>query len=724
MPCSVTQIARPERHTRHAPLHLHGQRDSAAFERVAGVCCADPRGPQHKQTMSTGLPSPPRTPPGSPEPSGNGSGARADGRKASPPRASGGERWAASPVIGLAEIAWVALAAVLLAVITSWPLLLHLPSRISPDLGDPVRTAWQIAWVGHAMLTDPLHLFDSNAFYPHPLSLAFSDSLLGYGPTAFFGSGTVAALVRYNLLFLWAWSLCFAGAYLLARELGLGRIGGAVAGVAFAYAPYRVTEAGHLHVISSGGIPLALFLLLRGYRRSSRKLVLAGWLVSAWQVSLGFTLGMQYCYLLAFLALLVVVHWWFGRLTTSREAAARSEPRAPVQALGDGEPASRREPIVPREKAAGGAEARRSAPPARSRERGPLIPRHLLVVTLIGIAVLGAITAYQARPYLKVASEYPTAKRTLSEVKTYSAGPAAWLAASSENRVYGSLTAGMRAKVHSKNESVFFPGGLILVLAIIGLAGVGGSPLTRRTRIGLAIGILTFSILALGFGLTGAGYPYRLLYDYAPGWDGVRVPGRVFTMATLFYALLAGAGAALLVRGIGRWGKRRDVRGLPVLLGAVLVIGVLGEGAGHLGHPVVPQPARAEIGLPGPVIDLPTDGAYDRIWQYYSTDGFYKIPLGNSTFDIPALDDLRGGMNGFPDRASVEKLRYYGIRTVVLHLQPLKLPAVQNGIVLEPPDPVAAARKPIAGLGITRRRAGSVVIYEIGPGPKALHGTD
>ena len=61
-------------------------------------------------------------------------------------------------------------------------------------------------------------------------------------------------------------------------------------------------------------------------------------------------------------------------------------------------------------------------------------------------------------------------------------------------------------------------------------------------------------------------------------------------------------------------------------------------------------------------MDLPTDGALDRVWQYYSTDGFYKIPIGNSTFDIPAVDDLRGGMNGFPDRASVEKLRYYGIQ--------------------------------------------------------------
>jgi hypothetical protein len=581
------------------------------------------------------------------------------------PAAKQPARWAPSPKLGRAELARVILGGIALAVLTSWPLILHLPSRIAPDLGDPVRTAWQVAWVGHAMLHDPLHLFDANAFYPHPLSLAFSDSLLGYGPAAFIGHGTVAALVRYNLLFLLAWSLCFVGAYLLARELGLGRLGAGAAGVAFAYAPYRVTEAGHLHVISSGGIPLALFLLLRGYRRSSRGLVLAGWLVSAWQVSLGFTLGLQYCYLLAVLTLVAAVYWWL---------------------------------------------------------RGhPALPRRLLAVTCIGIAVLGVVAVYEARPYLKVASEYPTAKRTLKEVKNYSAGPAAWLSASSENRVWGDVTAGARGHVHSKNESVFWPGGLILVLAAVGLA----APLyTRRLRIGLAVGIGVVSILALGMGLTGAGYPYRLLYDFAPGWNGVRVPGRVFTLATLFYALLAGAGVQWLVGLAGAWGKRHTVRGLAAVLGVVLLIGLLGEGAGHLAHPVVPQPKPAEVGLRGPLLDLPTDGAADRVWQYYSTDGFYDIPIGNSTFDIPQVDDLRGGMSGFPDKASIEKLRYYGIKTVVLHLTMPTLPGIHGYALAEPPDTRAAAAKPVAGLGLKRRQVGTLVIYEIGPGPAALHGTD
>jgi hypothetical protein len=567
---------------------------------------------------------------------------------------------------------------VAVAVLTSWPLVLHLPSRIAPDLGDPVRTTWQIAWVGHAMLHNPLHLFNANAFYPHPLSLAFSDSLLGYGPAAFFGSGTVAALVRYNLLFLFAWSLCFFGGYLLSRELGLGRAGAAAAAVAFAFAPYRVTEAGHLHVISSGGIPLALFLLIRGYRRGSRRLVLGGWLVSAWQVSLGFTLGLQYCYLLAVIAAIVIAGWALAR--------------------------------------------------RRGTVAGPLIPPRLVGVTVAGLAVLAALAAYQARPYIEVSNKYPTAKRTIREVKNYSSRFPALLSAPTENRVWGAATAGMRAKVHSKNEDVFFPGGLILALAILGLWSGAFPP---RLRLGLAAGVGIVSILALGMGLNHAGYPYRLLYDYAPGWNGVRVPGRVFTLATLFYALLAGAGVQLLFARTSAWVKSsRERRGgalalAPAALAAVLFVGILGEGAGRLRHPVVPVPARAETRLAGVVMDLPTNGVLDRVWQYFSTNGFYKIPIGNSTFDIPAVDDLRGGMNGFPDRASVEKLRYYGIRTVVLHTAiPKGLPAEHGVDFREPPDPVAAAAKPITRLGVSERRVGSVVIYTIGRGPKALHGTD
>ena len=128
-----------------------------------------------------------------------------------------------------------------LAVLTSWPLVLHLSSRIAPDLGDPIRTAWQVAWVGHALFHDPLHVFDSNAFYPHPLSLAFSDSLLGYGPVAWIGTGSVARTTRPLQP-----AVPVGVVAVLLRHLPVGAGSSAsaaspapAAAVASAYAPYR-----------------------------------------------------------------------------------------------------------------------------------------------------------------------------------------------------------------------------------------------------------------------------------------------------------------------------------------------------------------------------------------------------------------------------------------------------------------------------------------------------
>src|SRR3954451_23852926 len=214
--------------------------------------------------------------------------------------ARAGENWTD---VRRRELLFAALTAVGLALLMHWPLPLVLGRDVPRDLGDPLPQAWQVAWDGHALAHQPLDFFQANVFWPLKNSLAFSDALAGYAPFGLIGSGPHAAVVRYDLLFLFAYALAFFGAYLLARELGAGRGGAFVAGAAFAYAPWRLEQDGHLHVLSSGGIPLALALLVRGYRRSGAATVLAGWLVAAWQVSLGFSLGIQFGYLLALLVL-------------------------------------------------------------------------------------------------------------------------------------------------------------------------------------------------------------------------------------------------------------------------------------------------------------------------------------------------------------------------------------------------------------------------------------
>ncbi len=543
------------------------------------------------------------------------------------------------------------LGSIALAVAMTWPLVLHPGHRIAQNLADPIRTAWQVAWTGHALAHQPFHIWQSNAFWPLGNSLAFSDSLLGYAPFGLIGSGETAALVRYNLLFLLAYALPLIGAYLLGRELGLRPAAAAVAGLAFAYAPFRSTMNSHLHVISSGGIPLSLFLLVRGYRRSRPGVAFAGWAVAAWQLSLGFTLGLQLAYLLVVIAVVVAVLWWRG---------------------------------------------------------GRRLPSRLLVLaSAAGVALFAVVGALQARPYLQISDDYPTARRSEAQVQRYSAPPRAFLAAPFENRLWAGATAGIRDALREPKETSLFPGAAIVLLALCGV--VGGTTYSRGLRTALGVGVVACAVLSLGFGLASGRLGYRLLFDYAPGWDGIRTPGRLVTLTSLGLALLAGAGAQRVA------GFARDQR-LALAVGLALPAIVLAEGAFSLDQPRVPRAPAAMTGLAGPQIHLPI-GPYERLYQFWSVDGFPKIVNGVSTFGIPLIKQIRIDMDDFPDRTSVKRLRRLGVKIVVLHTGEEVHELPESTARPRPPDPERAAERDVDDLGLVRHDGRGVVIYEVEDSP-------
>src|SRR4051795_7747035 len=450
------------------------------------------------------------------------------------------------------EIALAALAAVGLALAMHWPLPLHIGRDVARDLGDPLPQAWQVAWDGHALLHQPLDFFQANVFWPLKNSLAFSDALVGYAPAGVIGSGPHAAIVRYDLLFLFAYTLAFLGAYLLARELGAGRIGGFVAGAAFAYAPWRLEQDGHLHVLSSGGIPLALFLLVRGYRSSSRRLglagwlgaawaafpgvssrrlVLAGWLVAAWQLSLGFSLGLQLAYLMLVLALGALAFGW--------------RP-----------------------------------------------PRTTWVASAAGVLAFALVAVLLARPYLEVGRDHPESRRTDATVAAFSGWPRMYLAPPGANTVWSGATLEQRRRLKFVPEQTLFPGLAIVALTIVCLArGV----YSRRFRWWLFAGVLACAWLALGFHEGSFPWPYEFVYHHLPGWQSSRTPSRLNTLTSLGLALLAAGGAAWLAVRVRR----------PWLVGTVLTACVLAEGAGFSleggvhgpAHPTVPPEPAGQRGL-------------------------------------------------------------------------------------------------------------------------------
>jgi hypothetical protein len=387
------------------------------------------------------------------------------------------------------EIGVAVLAGIVLALVMRWPVPLHIGSDVPKDLGDPLPQAWQIAWGGNALQHQPLDYWQSNMYWPLKNSLAFSDALVGYAPFGLIGEGFQAAIARYDLLFLFAYALAFVGTYLLARELGVNRLAAAVAGVAFAYAPWRLEQDGHMHVISSGGIPFALFLLIRGYRRGSTWTVLAGWLVATWQLALGFTLGLMLAYLLAALGVVLVLSW------------RRRRPR-----------------------------------------------RGVVVASVAGAAVFAAMGVLLALPYQEVRDDHPESERTADTVAAFSGGPEMFLAASELSTVWGPITEPVRDGLDFVPEQTLFPGLLVLVLAGFGLSRA--SPFSKRMRIGLGVAVLALAVLSLGFQTPAHGvpYPYRALYELGPGWDAVRTPSRLNTLTSLGLALLAAAGAHRLGR--------------------------------------------------------------------------------------------------------------------------------------------------------------------------------
>ena len=471
-------------------------------------------------------------------------------------------------------------------------LVLNLGSDIPKDLGDPLPQAWQIAWGGHALAHQPLDFFQSNMYWPLENTLAFSEANVGYAPFGLIGEGAHAAVVRYDLIYLFAYALAFAGAFALARELGAPPWAAAVAGVAFAYAPWRLEQDGHLHVISSGGLPLALFLLVRGHRRESVGLILAGWLVACWQLSLGFTLGLQLGYLLLVLAVIAVV--------------ALGRP-----------------------------------------------PRRVLAATAAGAACFALMGYVLAQPYFEVRDAHPEAVRTLEDVATHSGPLWSFLAAPDESLVWGSVTESARDRLSFVPEQTLFPGLVILALA---LAGVGAAQFSRRLRLGLLAGVLVCAVLSLGFQEEGwrSWQPYRVVYELLPGWDSIRVPGRLHTLTTLGLALLASFGAVRIARG-RTW------------LAAGLVLLVLLDGAGFDSEPKVPEPPPGLAQVEGPRVHIPLYTYESRRYLLWSTDGFPDIVNGRGSIKPRQFVQLERDLENFPDRRSVAALERLGVRNVVLH---------------------------------------------------------
>ncbi len=483
---------------------------------------------------------------------------------------------------GAVDSAWAAagwyLAATLLLM---WPLLPGIFRNIPADLGDPLLNCWILHWNADHFLRllsgdlGALHGFwNAGIFYPSPLALAYSEHLVPQALEIL----PIYAVTRnivfcYNLLFLSTFVLSGLGVYLLARSLTGNARAAFVAGLLFAFAPYRLAQLSHVQVLSTQWMALSLYGLHRFFEtRRWQALAGAAAALAVQNLSCGYFLLFFAPFAAAFVAWEVLRRRLAGdwKLLASLAGAGVAvglatwpflRPYLALRQLGYGARTFDEVDTFSANVLAYLTGTRWLHGWGRLFDvfpapEGQLFPGFVLLVLATAggaIAVWGAWAGSRG-PVL------PRWRRVLSALA------AAWAAAQLLLVVY-LLAGGSRIIEVGSFELRLKDFSRPVLLAVVSAAAfVAATPRVRRAAWELLAGwgfwvvaALAAASLSLGpiirTGLKemSAG-PYLLLYRYVPGFDGLRVPARFGLLVTLMLAVLAAFALDRLLRASRRSG--------------------------------------------------------------------------------------------------------------------------------------------------------------------------
>ena len=462
-----------------------------------------------------------------------------------------------------------------LSVVMTWPLVLGLGSSVPGDLGDSLLNMWILGWgVEHvpALLTLQISWADfwnANIFHPDPLALALSEHLFGQTLQVlpvYWLTGNI--ILCYNLLFIATFALSAFGTYLLVVDLTGDKRAAFLAGLVYGFLPYRIASVPHVQVMSSQWMPFALYGINRFVTTGSIRALIGG---TSALVMQNWSCGYYLLYFAPFLPLFTMHRMWtLGTLRIRRTwiglaAAAASTlvltipfllPYSAAQKLfGIERPfgevvlfsANVWSYVTASENLRLFGKALRFYPHGEGETFLGFVPWLLALVALATLA-RSALTNDASASALPRWRRYVTAFLLFAVVTQLVAVLSAVIFGGFDFSLVG-LTISARTPQRLLMQFVVALG---LLLAV--------SPRARIEAMRLVRSPITFALAATilamwlslgplpnagearvsGFGL------YGVLYEYVPGFNGVRVPARYAMIAGLFLAVLAGYGAQRL----------------------------------------------------------------------------------------------------------------------------------------------------------------------------------
>lgn len=514
------------------------------------------------------------------------------------------ERW--SRCHGIAGVLYLAL-----VVASFYPQSLR-PRDTVAYIGDSLFCVYVVGWMNQQILVDPLHWYDANILFPNQRTLTLGDHQflpsLVVGPVFWATSNPVLA---YNVSVAIACLLAAFALRYLAMRLGIDPIGAWAAGALYAFHTYQVNEAPRLMLLYHGFIPLALAELVALLQTGATKHV--------WRLALVMLLqALCSNYHLAYGSFLV------GLVTLTFLVAK----------------------------------------PAKTLRKLPSLAAASAIAALLYFPVI--------LPYIRNAIDYGYSRALPSGVDL-----AHYVSTTPTNVWYGA----MGAEVRLQQQGPHFLGFVALGCALLALGAWAFRriPESKNALLRASIWVPISAVLAVLFialslgkdivvsGETIGPGPYRVLFNYVPGFQLLRVPERLGLIAMLFLGLLVGMALTLLNRG----GFRR-----LALLVAVMVP------LEHLSP--LPVTDRIPVGRDIPAVyewlkrdearavaEVPIHGEAlirkDTLEMYFSTRHLKPIIHGYTSYPPMMTTVLRRLAEQFPDDVSLTGFSKAGVDTVVVH---------------------------------------------------------
>jgi hypothetical protein len=530
----------------------------------------------------------------------------------------------------------------LLAGIFTYPLVLNM-DRVN-GAGDPAVMVWSMAWISHALFTEPAALYGANFFYPTQDALAYTDLLL---PSALLTSPlyflTNNPLLSFNVVLLLTYVLSGYATFLLVRRLLAGRdyaVAAALfAGAIYTLSPYRYGHITQLNSMTTYFLPLILLFMHRYLEDGRRPLDL-------FLVGLFFCLNALSGLYYGVFAILMMAAFYVTWLLIKRES-----PRL----------------------------------------------RDFLYGAPI-FAAFGAVLLIVLYPYLALSGSGDHG-RGIDTVVGGSLIPRALLTSVPESWLLG-WTPEAFGVIHENGKPVYeltlYPGLVATCLAVFAIARRRASkPVLLYALLGL-----TMFILSLGPLITVAGVeiplPYYLLYEFVPGFGSLRVPARLWSIVMLCIAVLAGFGMRSLMQKLG--GKKAAMA-LAVLsvvaalefLPTLPIDRYIDRGPPELSSAysyLVDNASEETV-----VAEVPFASRQDAFREtprmYRSTYGWWNLVNGYASYFPEGYYETRDALNKVPSPESLAKLRELNVDFVIVHPEEyaedgLEGAAILNAVEEEP----------------------------------------